>query len=197
MGDRVPLLRAPFHPWLIVAALASCTVDSEDGQTGFGPTTTPTSFTTTSMTMTATTVDPTASTTDAVSTSADDDGGTTMADSGDDGSGTSAATDAGTTGGVDEQPDSGMYSHCTSVAQCVGLNICVVVAADDGYCSTTPCTDPTTSCVASPGGTAIPACVDVMVGMAMSTACALDCSAGKTCPGGMICAALGAAMVCT
>lgn len=197
MGDRVPRLsRVRLHPWVIVTVLAACSVDSEDGQTGFGPTTTPTSFTTTSMTMTATTVDPTESTTDAVSTSADDDGGTTMGDSGDD-AGTSAATDAGTTGGVDEQPDSGMYSHCTSVAQCVGLNICVVVAVDDGYCSTTPCTDPTTSCAASPGGTAIPTCVDVTVGMAMSTACALDCSAGKTCPGGMTCAALGAAMVCT
>lgn len=194
MGDRVERLsRTPSHSWVIALALVACTVDSEDGQTGFGPSsTTPTSFTTT---MPATTVDPTASTTDDVSTSADDDGGTTTAGSGDDDGGSSSASGAGTTGGAIEQPDSGMYSHCTSAAQCVGLNICVVVAVDDGYCSTTPCTD-ASSCDPSPGGTALPACVDVMVGMAMSTACALDCSGGKTCPGGMICSALGAAMVC-
>jgi hypothetical protein len=193
MRDRVPRsLRAPSFSRVIVAVLASCTVDSEDGQTGFGPTTNPTSFTTT--TMTATTVDPTESTTDAVSTTtpADDDDGST---GGSDGDGETTMA-GGTTGGVDEQPDNGMYSHCTSVAQCVGLNICIVVAVDDGYCSTTPCADASV-CVASPGGTAVAACVDVMVGMSMSTACALDCSAGKTCPGGMICSALGAAMVCT
>ncbi|HET6584860.1 MAG TPA: hypothetical protein VFG69_15485, partial [Nannocystaceae bacterium] len=103
---------------------------------------------------------------------------------------------ATTTGGVDEQPANGMYSDCAVITDCVGLNICVVVA-DDGYCSTTPCTDPTTECDASPGGTAVPICADIMVGMAMSTACALDCSGGKTCPGGMTCSPLGGGMACT
>jgi len=156
----------------------------------FGPTTNPTSFTTS---MSATT-DPSSGTTDDVSTSGVDPS-TTASDDDSDG-GTSAASTAEDTGGPIEQPDTGMYSHCTSVAQCVGLNICVVVAVDDGFCSTTPCAD-AASCVASPGGTATPICAEVMVGMTMSTACALDCSGGKTCPGGMICAALGANMICT
>ena len=182
---------------LAASTLAACTVDSEDGQVTFGPTTNATSFTTT---MTATTVDPSGSTTDDVSTSASTDPSASSTDGDDEdsesGGGTSAGSTADDTGGVIEQPDDGMYSHCTSAAQCVGLNLCVVVAVDDGFCSTTPCTD-AASCVASPGGTAMPTCAEVMVGMAMSTACALDCSGGKTCPGGMICAALGTGMVCT
>jgi hypothetical protein len=100
-----------------------------------------------------------------------------------------------TDGGGDEQPDMGMYAHCTTAAMCVGLNLCVLVMPGDGFCSTTPCD--VGMCDPTPGGTATPICVDVMVGMAMSTACALDCSGGKTCPNGMICGALGAAMVCT
>jgi hypothetical protein len=177
-----------------VVAMAACTVDSDDGQMTFGPGTNATSFTTT---MTATTADPTSATTDDVTTSGgvDPTSDGDVDDSDSDG-GTSAASTAEDSGGVIEQPEDGMYSHCTSVAQCVGLNVCVVVAVDDGFCSTTPCTD-AAACVASPGGTALPICAEVMVGMGMSTACALDCSGGKTCPGGMICAALGAAMVCT
>jgi hypothetical protein len=174
--------------------MAACTVDSEDGQMTFGPTTNPTSFTTT---MTATTAEPSSSTTDDVSTS----GGSDPSTSGDDvdadsdSAGTSAASTAEDTG-ASEQPDDGMYSHCTDVMDCFSQNTCVVVEPGDGFCSTYPCAD-AASCDASPGGTAAPICAEVTVPTGMSTACALDCSGGETCPGGMICAALGTGMVCT
>jgi hypothetical protein len=191
ISSRAPSL---IESCVVVALGTGCTVDNGDGMTSFGSSA-PTSFTTA---MTAT-VDPSSgATTDDVSTSATSDEPSTTAgedeESGD--SSASGSTAAGTSGGVDEQPDSGMYSDCAVITDCVGQNICVVVA-DDGYCSTTPCTDPTMDCDASPGGTATPICAQIMVGMAMSTACALDCSAGKTCPGGMTCSMLGGGMACT
>jgi hypothetical protein len=48
------------------------------------------------------------------------------------------------------------------------------------------------SCDSMPGGTAAPICLTVTQG----TVCALDCSAGQTCPGGMICAAVEGMSVC-
>lgn len=176
-----------------IVALAACTVDSEDGQVSFGPTTNPSSFT---ASMSATATDPSSSTTDDVSTTDSDDPSTSGTDGEDSDGDTSAATTAEDTGGVIEQPEDGMYSDCVDVTDCFSQNLCVVVQAGDGFCSIYPCTD-AASCIASPGGTATPICAEVMVPTGMSTACALDCSGGKTCPGGMICAALGTAMVCT
>src|SRR5688572_16843957 len=119
-------------------------------------------------------------------TMADDDGGS--ADDGD----ASSAADGGSTGQAatsdgsgsggqaNEQPENGMYAHCTGVP-CVGTTYCITATPDDGFC-TNDCESPGVSCDSMPGGTASPICLTVTQG----TVCALDCSAGQTCPGGMI-----------
>lgn len=110
---------------------------------------------------------------------------------------TTATTSAeGSTGAppVDEQPDNGMYSECAGVADCIGLNTCVLAGAV-GFCSNTGCTDPVAQCDANPGATATapPACVDNGAGQMV---CALACAGGQSCPGGMECVALGGTSVC-
>ena len=98
---------------------------------------------------------------------------------------------SGSATGPDEQPSDGLYSACESVVECVGETVCVLVMPNVGYCSHA-CMIPG-DCGPPPGGTATQACLpdssDMMV-------CALDCSGGKTCPGGMECLPLGASMVC-
>ncbi|MEX1368459.1 MAG: hypothetical protein AB1Z98_35330 [Nannocystaceae bacterium] len=108
---------------------------------------------------------------------------------------TTDPTDSESTGEpIDEQPANGMYSECTTVADCIGQTTCVLVAGSPtGFCSST-CADAGLDCDPSPGATstASPACVD-NAGMLV---CGLSCSGGLTCPGGMQCLALGASMVC-
>jgi hypothetical protein len=181
-------------PWLLLAVSSACTVDSEDGATSLGGGTVPgTSVgTTVGSTMTAT------MTATSVST------GTASADTGDDsessGGGSSSATttpseDAtGSDSGPDEQPADGPYSACVSAVECFGTTACVLVMGNLGFC-TNNCTIPG-DCGPSPAGTATPACVTAPVGGVDMQVCALDCSGGKTCPGGMECLALGASMVC-
>lgn len=128
----------------------------------------------------------------------------TGADTGDTGSDDVATTspmttdpgESGATGDppVDEQPDSGMYSECATVGDCIGQTTCVIVAgAATGYCSST-CSDPLADCDPNPGATsnAAPVCVDdggIQV-------CALGCQGGLTCPGGMECLSHGGTQVC-
>ena len=174
----------------VLGALSiACSVDGDDGALTFGGSATTAAATSFTTTMTATTVDPSSSTTDDVSSSGGEEetSGSGEADSSD------SASSADSTGGPNEQPEDGMYSHCTDLTDCFGQNLCVIVEVGDGFCTTTPCAIPG-DCDASPGGTAAPDCVEVMPG---SMACVLDCSGGKTCPGGMVCATLGASMVCT
>jgi hypothetical protein len=95
-----------------------------------------------------------------------------------------------------------MYSDCLDVADCVGQTTCVTIDdagmnPADGFCTTAPCTDPGTDCNPSPGGTAEPICIEISVGGNPAMGCALDCSAGKTCPNGMLCYTLpGSGDVC-
>lgn len=96
----------------------------------------------------------------------------------------------------DEQPASGMYSECARQTDCIGQTICVVVlGAESGFCSTDPCTDAPMQCQPNPGATstATPSCVMDTAG---NSVCALLCSGGLTCPGGMECLELGAEQVC-
>ena len=127
--------------------------------------------------------------------SADD--GSADDDSADDGSGDDGSGDDGeastTSEPVDgDQPDNGMYSHCTMVGECVGLNTCVTILDAegnpfDGFCSNDMCEDPAADCDPSPGGDATPTCVNITLGGEPATACALDCTGGLSCPNGMVC----------
>jgi hypothetical protein len=99
-----------------------------------------------------------------------------------------------------EQPTSGMYSACLDASMCVGQTTCFTITEGvdvvDGFCTTAPCSDPMLTCDPSPGGTATPICVDLLIGGMPTTGCALDCSSGKTCPAGMQCYNLADAQVC-
>jgi hypothetical protein len=55
---------------------------------------------------------------------------------------------------------------------------------NDGYC-TLECngSDDPSNCDMPPGGTAVTGCIVV----SNLNLCALDCSGGKSCPGGMVC----------
>ncbi len=100
------------------------------------------------------------------------------------------------------QPQDGMYSHCLDANECSApTNLCIQIQVDmviqDGFCTVTGCSNPAVSCDPSPGGTATPICVGVMVNGMAEQACALDCSANKTCPMGMECWSLtGGLMLC-
>lgn len=109
---------------------------------------------------------------------------------------TGSDSDGGSSGAppTDEQPEDGMYSECAGVGECIGLTTCVLVGAT-GFCSNGGCADPVQDCVPNPGAasTAPPLCVDNGAGLMV---CALSCSMGQACPGGMDCLPLGATMVC-
>jgi hypothetical protein len=112
----------------------------------------------------------------------------------------SPATD---TGMVDDgmQPADGMYSDCVDASACIGLGTCITFLDAlnmpmDGFCTNIGCTDPSTDCDPSPGGTALPLCVMIDLAGNPDAVCALDCSGGATCPGGMTCRELDQTSVC-
>jgi hypothetical protein len=73
-----------------------------------------------------------------------------------------------------------MYSHCLDYTDCPLNDGCMTIggAGTNGYCTDTTC--PT--CVPAPGVAPV-ICITV-TGYSL---CALDCSAGQTCPTGMVC----------
>jgi hypothetical protein len=79
-----------------------------------------------------------------------------------------------------------MYANCLIAADCPGLLGCATIGdpVTDGYC-TDQCAGAgnPAGCDPVPGGTATLTCT-VLSGYNL---CALDCSGGKTCPGGMVC----------
>lgn len=91
---------------------------------------------------------------------------------------------------VEPRPSDGMYAACSASAQCEPLDFCVFPSDEDGYCTdicSTP--DDPSRCDASPGGDASTSCLDI--GLASGNrVCALDCSGGASCPGGMRCEAI-------
>lgn len=123
------------------------------------------------------------------STASADSGGTATPATSSDGSG-----GASTGAPADEQPEDGMYSACAGVGECIGLTNCVMAGAT-GFCTNAGCADAVADCQPNPGATstATPACVDNGAGLQV---CALSCSLGEVCPGGMDCVGLGATMVC-
>jgi hypothetical protein len=85
------------------------------------------------------------------------------------------------------QPGLGqLYSHCLANENCPGLGACVTVTMQgqmnpfDGYCTNFCNSD--AQCFANVGGNAVPRCNNEP-----DRYCELDCSGGKTCPGGMAC----------
>jgi hypothetical protein len=73
-------------------------------------------------------------------------------------------------------------------ASCSGAEMCIFdIAADPsvGVCAGLDCADVSDCPDAPPGGDAPPACMDVAV--PDGNECILDCSAGQTCPTGMMC----------
>jgi len=94
--------------------------------------------------------------------------------------------------GDSEQPANGMYSHCLTTAECVGLNTCIRILDEqgealDGFCTQDNCQDPVADCDPAPGGDVMPVCAEVPLNGMPATVCALSCTGGLTCPGGMIC----------
>lgn len=172
---------------LIILAPLGCTVEGEDVMTTFAdPTSNPSGNPTT--------------TNDGDTESSQGSSDTESAQTGSDDA-TTASPTSGSGGGSetgpapDEQPETGMYSECMTVGDCIGQTTCVIVpGAEMGFCSSS-CADPGMDCVANPGAssTAAPSCVDDGGGLQV---CALACDGGLTCPGGMECLALGGAMVC-
>jgi hypothetical protein len=172
----------------LAVALTACTVEGQEVATTF--------------------FDPTVNQTGTPPTTGDEDdtestggpGGTTgssgSVESGDTSTpATSTGSGGASTGSpVEEQPEDGMYSECADVGNCIGLTTCVLAGAS-GFCSNAGCADPVVDCEPNPGATstAPPACVDNGAGLQV---CALSCATGQSCPGGMDCVALGAAMVC-
>lgn len=179
-------------PWFLLG-VGACTVDSEDGATSLGGGSAPatTVGTTVGTTMTATSVSTGATSAESETGTAE---GSESAASSDTASTTPSEDATGNDTGPDEQPTDGLYSACVSAVECFGTTACVLVMGNLGFCTNT-CTIPG-DCGPSPAGTATPACVTAPVGGVDMQVCALDCSGGKTCPGGMECLALGASMVC-
>ncbi|HWB77086.1 MAG TPA: hypothetical protein VG755_19090, partial [Nannocystaceae bacterium] len=179
----------------LASLIVGCTVDGPDGATSLGDPTYGTTATTTVGT-TATTTTP-GSESDSGSSSGEEEdaeassAGSTAPDSEESSGDAESAGSSG--GGVDEQPANGVFAACESSIDCVGAQYCVAVMPNVGFCSK-DCEDPAADCPASPGGTATTACVAAMPIGAPAMVCALDCSGGKTCPGGMECAMLDAAM---
>jgi hypothetical protein len=97
----------------------------------------------------------------------------------------------------DPQPGLGqLYSHCLDDENCPGLAGCATLSEDgepnpsDGFC--TQLCDFDSDCTADVGGSAIAVCNDLDPAY-----CQLDCSEGRTCPGGMVCKELqSGAFVC-
>ncbi len=181
--------------WRWVAGLsllsAACTVDSEEGPIGV-VTAGPMSAGTTPQTSTASSTDGTGQ--GATTTAADEDT-TAGTDAGSSGSGDSSGSSS--TGPMaDPQPDDGMYSDCQLINDCVGLTTCVLATDEDGFCSRNGCVDPVADCDPTPGGTATPACIEYAVQIVPEDVCALDCSGGAICPGGMSCQDVQGNLVC-
>ncbi|MBC8073233.1 MAG: hypothetical protein IAG13_33230 [Deltaproteobacteria bacterium] len=181
-------------PLTLLLGVLACTVDSEDGATSLGdPSAGSTLPTTTASTTAAST---TLGGSESSSGTPEQESSGAEASTTPDPSESSGPDPSGeSSGGVDEQPADGMYSACESAIDCVGLQGCLAVMPTVGFCTNGSCVDVNT-CDASPGGTATPACVAATLNAAATQVCALDCSGGKTCPGGMECLPLDAAMVC-
>jgi hypothetical protein len=126
-------------------------------------------------------------------------GTTTGASDPSDDDGTTMPTTQGSSGppgdddGVNDDgnpPGTGMYSHCLAPEQCPGgaVNVCMTIGDNlAGFCTNSMCTNPAVDCDPSPGGTAEPMCAPTTLNNQPAQVCALDCSAGKTCPVGMQC----------
>lgn len=184
------------------ASSLACTVVETDGNSPFATAAAPV----TTMTPGTETGEPSGSGTEDAATEGSgggsSEGGETttgMADSSGDGvvGTTTGVTTVGSTddggGGSGMQPDMGMYAPCTVGDECGFLpNLCITISdaggvVIDGFCSAVACTNAAVDCDPSPGGTAVPVCVSIVVNDLPDTACALDCAGGATCPIGMTC----------
>lgn len=111
-------------------------------------------------------------------------------------------TDNTSGAGMSEQPEDGMYSACASAVDCIGLTTCLTATDTGGqpidpFCTAGSCKSPLAQCAPTPGGTAVPICLEVDLGGVMDSVCALDCSQGQACPMGMDCRTLEGASICS
>jgi hypothetical protein len=127
------------------------------------------------------------------------------------GGSTSAGVPDGTSGGVEEsseaggesttgpfmpgngQPDTGMYASCfdPELDNCTAFaNVCLMIQSlNSGFCTHDVCESPADCNPAPLDATADPICIAGVSPEGMDTfLCALDCSAGRSCPAGMQCA---------
>ena len=99
----------------------------------------------------------------------------------------SSSSSSGTPPPDGNQPDTGMYAHCYDMFfdNCTAPStICVNITGEmEGFCTADGCMNPAVDCDPAPGGTASPMCLSA----GGYSVCALDCSAGQTCAGGMTC----------
>ena len=179
-------------PLLVVAA---CTVDSEEGPIGV-VTAGPMSAGSNAQTSTATSSGGPGETEGSETAAPSDEDTTAGGDATSSGSGDDSGGSSSTGPVADPQPDDGMYSDCQLINDCVGLTTCVLATDTDGFCSRNGCTDPVADCDPSPGGTATVACIEYAVQIVPEDVCALDCSGGATCPGGMSCQDVQGNLVC-
>jgi hypothetical protein len=132
------------------------------------------------------------------SSTGDSDPATTSA--GDSSTSTPPGNDSSSDGGVAEdgssstgmppdgnQPATGMYAHCYDMfsTNCTAPStICVNITGEmEGFCTADGCLSPAVDCDPAPGGTAAPFCLSA----GGYSVCALDCSSGESCAGGMVC----------
>jgi hypothetical protein len=119
--------------------------------------------------------------------------------------GVATTSDSGESSGggtPSEQPEDGMYSACGSPIDCIGLTSCLTAIDTggqpiDAFCTDGACNSPLAQCDPTPGGTAVPICLEVDSGGVMDTVCALDCSQGQACPAGMNCRTLTGGSICS
>lgn len=92
-------------------------------------------------------------------------------------------------GTCQQRPDDGMYAWCTGADGDCSTGAQLFIADTDGNATACACTGLCTSdaeCPDLPGCSAIGVCIPGQ----SSDLCALDCGAGRQCPGGMECRTL-------
>ena len=201
-----PSHTADVKRWLLLAGLVGCASGDE-------PATLPTTFTSASGSASASASASGTSSSDSTTSDESDSDPSDASDPSDtsDTSGNSSgmtssgsgSTASGSSGDEEsEQPEDGMYSACASPVDCIGFTTCLTATDTGGqpidpFCTDGACSSPLADCQPTPGGTAVPICLEVEIGGVMDSVCALDCSQGQECPAGMDCRTLTGGSICS
>lgn len=202
-----PSHTADVKRWLLLAGLVGCASGDE-------PATLPTTFTSASGSASASASASGTSSSDSTTSDESDSDPSDASDPSSDTSDTSGnssgmtssgsgSTASGSSGDEEsEQPEDGMYSACASPVDCIGFTTCLTATDTGGqpidpFCTDGACSSPLADCQPTPGGTAVPICLEVEIGGVMDSVCALDCSQGQECPAGMDCRTLTGGSICS